>query len=332
MTINSRLAIAMIALFITTLACGRLSTSAAPVSPISHPFDYYGWVYVFYDETHNDLARISSYTNTAFATSPEQVKILASFGFEQIIYILNEQAALEIMYANAGQSMPDDGDAFHEQIIPDYREKFFEAYRQYLTQTKDLLTEADVYSRIDLFYIADEPALHRNVYVDQDFLNQYAGEFKSVFTEKKSTIAFAAIDDPQVVSARPQSGPHFDPPPSLDVVTVDPYFYDFSGEVDVPCERAAIQKWLYQDNPLSNINWAKQFHKPIIVVGDAEIRGGRSAKDCHIKGTYALLKDDPAIAGLVWFIYDKKYAEANYILGAANDPHLVEIIENLGGK
>ncbi|MEK6751319.1 MAG: hypothetical protein AABZ00_03555 [Chloroflexota bacterium] len=332
MTTTSRITIILITLLIATLACGRPTTSAATVYPVSHPFDYYGWVYVFYDETHNDLARISSYTNTAFATSPEQVKILAPFGFKHIVYMLNEQATLEIMYANEGQSMPDDGSAFHEQIIPDYREKFFEAYRQYLSQTKDLLISADVYSQIDLFYIADEPAFHRNVYVDQDFLNQYADEFKAVFTEKQSAIAFAATDDPQVVSARPQSGPHFDPPPSLDVVIVDPYFYNFSGEVDVSCERAAIQKWLYQDNPLSNINWAKQFDKPIIVVGDAEIRGGQSAKDCHITETYALLKDDPAIAGLAWFIYDKEYDEGGYIRGAANDPHLVEVIENLGRK
>lgn len=332
MITNSRLTITLIALLITTLACGRSTTSAAPVAPISHPFDYYGWVYIFYDEAHNDLATISSYTNTAFAVSPEQVKILAPFGFEHIIYMLNEQAVLEIMYTNEGQSMPDDGSAFHEQIIPDYREKFFEDYRQYLAQTKDLLISADVYTQIDLFYIADEPAFHRNVYIDQDFLNQYVDEFKTVFTEKKSAIAFSASDDPQVISARPESGPHFDPPPSLDVVIVDPYFYDFAGKVDVPCDQAAIQKWLYQDNPLSNINWAKQFDKPIIVVGDAEIRGGQSAKDCHITETYALLKDDPAIAGLVWFIYDKEYDEANYIRGAANDPHLVEVIKNLGRK
>lgn len=332
MNTTSRLTITLISLLIATLACGRPTTSAEPLPPVTHPFDYYGWIYFFYGETNNDLARISSYTNTAFAISPEQVKILAPFGFEHIVYMLNEQAALEIMYANEGQSMPDDGSAFHEQIIPDYREKFFTAYRQSLAQTKDLLISAGVYGQIDQFYIADEPAFHRNVYLDQDFLNQYADEFKLVFTEKQSAIAFAATDDPQVVSARPESGPHFDPPPSLDVIMVDPYFYDFFGEVEVSCERTAIEKWLYQDNPLSNINWAKQFNKPIIVVGDAEIRGGQSAKGCHVTETYALLKDDPDIAGLIWFIYDKEYDEGGYIIGAANDPHLVEVIENLGRK
>lgn len=337
MNINLRSAIVLIILLVATLACGEStipsSTIAAPLPAVTHPFDYYGWVYLLYGETDNDLSRISSYTNTAFATSPEQVKILASFSFEHIIYLLNEQTPLEIMYATVGQTMPSDVNTFHEQAISAYREKFFEAYRQYLAQTKDLLVSTGVYDQIDLFYIADEPAFHRNVYIDQDFLNQYAAEFKDVFPEKQSMITFAAMDDPQAVSARPEIGPNFDPPASLDIIVVDPYFYDFFGEVDVPCERAAIQKWLYQDNPLSNINWAKQFNKPIIVVGDAGIRGGQSPKDCYITETYTLLKDDSSIVGLVWFIYDKDYEEGGgYIRGAANDPHLVEVIENLGRK
>jgi hypothetical protein len=87
---------------------------------------------------------------------------------------------------------------------------------------------------------------------------------------------------------------------------------------------------LYSENSLSNINWAKQFDKPIIVVGDAEIKAGHSPKDCYITETYHILKDDSSIAGLIWFIYDKQYNEGGYFTGAANDPALVELIENLG--
>lgn len=316
----------------TTLACRITSapSPSAPLPPITHPFDYYGWVYVFYTEANNDFARISSYTNTAFAVSPEQIKILAPWKFEHIIYMLNETATLESLYADMGLTFSND--SFHAQVIPEYREKFFAAYRQFLARTKAMLLSADVYDQVDVFYLADEPALHRNIYLDQAFLNQLADEFKTVFPDKLSAMTFAATDDPQAISQRPQSGPHFDPPPSLDLIMVDPYFYDLSGEADIPCDRSAINAWLYHDHPLSNIQWAKSFSKPIIVVGDAEIRGGRSAQDCHVQETYAILQDDPAITGLVWFIYDKEYDEGGYIRGAANDPHLLNVIENLGRK
>jgi hypothetical protein len=319
----------MVSILVT--ACGTAKSPTLP-PPLPSPFEYYGWVYVFYTESNYNLERMATYTNTAFATSPEQAKILSLLGFKHIIYMLNETTVLERITRNEKLTVPNESQTafFYQDFLPDFREKFFTAYYDYLTQLKDELITASVYSAIDVFYIADEPALHKNVYIDQAFLDQYADVFKQVFPDKKSAIAFSEITDPAVITSRPESGPHLTPPASLDIIVVDPYFYDLTGEKDLPCERNVIQNWLYSGNPFSNINWAKQFGKPIIVAGDAEIKAGHSPKDCYITETYHILKDDSSIAGLIWFIYDKEYNEGGYFTGAANDPALVELIENLG--
>ena len=325
-----KLAIYLLIIILTT-ACGPAENSTLP-PPISPPFEYYGWVSVYYTESSYDLERMATYTNTAFAVSPEQVKILSSLGFKHIIYMLNEAAILEQMIKNEDLTVPNESQAaiFYQELLPDFREKFFMAYHDYLLQLKDGLIKTNVYDAIDVYYIADEPALHKNIYLDQAFLDQYADEFKQVFFDKKSTIAFSEIIDPAAIASRPESGTHFAPPASLDIITVDPYFYDLTGEKDLPCERAVIQNWLYSENTLSNINWAKQFGKPIIVAGDAELKAGHSPKDCYITETYQILQEDSSITGLVWFIYDKEYNEGGYFTGAANDPALVRLIENLG--
>jgi len=319
----------MISVLLT--ACGTAENPTLP-PPISSPFEYYGWVYVFYTESNYDLERMATYTNTAFATSPDQVKILSSLGFKYIIYVLNESIVLERIIKNEKLTVPIESQAtiFYRDFLPDFREKFFTVYHDYLTQLKDELITTSVYDAIDIFYIADEPALHKNIYIDQGFLDQYADVFKQVFPDKKSAIAFSEITDPAVIASRPESGPHLAPPGSLDIIIVAPYFYDLTGEKDLPCKRDVIQNWLYSENSLSNINWAKQFNKPIIVAGDAEIKAGHSPKDCYITETYHILKDDSSIAGLIWFIYDKEYNEGDYFTGAANDPALVYLIENLG--
>ncbi len=330
MKISRLLAIYFI-LSVLVTACGTAEPPPLP-PPISPPFEYYGWVYVFYTDSNSDLKRMATYTNTAFATYPAQVKILSALGFKHIIYILNESIILERLTKNENLTAPNESQAavFYQDILPDFREKFFTVYRDYLTQLKEELVMTGVYDAIDVFSIADEPALHKNVYIDQAFLDQYADVFKQVFPDKKSAIAFAEITDPAVIVTRPESGPHLAPPDSLDLIIVDPYFYDLTGEKDLPCRRDVIQDWLYSANPLSNINWAKQFNKPIIVAGDAEIKAGKSPKDCYVTETYRILQDDASIAGLVWFIYDKEYNEGGYLTGAANDPALVDLIENLG--
>lgn len=315
-----------------SLACG---TTAAPLPPsVSPPFEYYGWVYVGYSENTRDLQRMLTYTNTAFAIAPEQVKILAPLGFKHIIFMLNETAILERLAQNENLTLPHTTESaiFYQDFLPDFRDKFFTAFRDYLQQLKNELMEAEVYDAIDVFYIADEPALHRNHYLDQEFLNQYAEEFKQVFPDKKSTMSFAQMTDPATIESRPESGPHLEPPPGLDIITVDPYFPDPIYEQAVSCDLDSIRNWLYTGNPLSNIDWAKQFDKPILVVGDAQIKAGKSPKKCHVTATYQLLQEDPEIAGVVWFIYDKEYNEMDYITGAANDPRLVELIETLEQK
>ena len=317
---------------LTLSACGVKETESPIMLPVNHPFDYYGWFYVLYGERDNDLAEIAEYMNTAFATSPEQVKLLKAHKFEHIIFVFNESAILEGLWKNEGRNAPDPAPAgvlFYDNEVPNFRKKFFIAYQQYMEQLKDSLIAAGVYDQIDVYYIADEPALHRNVYRDQDFLDQYVDEFHNVFQGKKSAITFAENKDPE--NLYPGTGPHYNPPEHLDLVAVDPYFIDpKTGAVDLPCERTAIRDWLYKDNSFSNINWAKQFKKPIIVIGDAQLKADQPPKDCYVLETYSILKEDPAVVGLVWFIYDKEYEEGDYLRGAANNPSLVELIETLG--
>lgn len=337
---NHITAISIVLIFLASLAwmavfSPAIRKSATPLPPsIAPPFEYYGWVYVGYTENTHDLQRMLTYTNTAFAIAPEQAKILAPLGFKHIIFMLNESTILERLAQNANLTLPQASQTaiFYQDLLPDFREKFFTAYRDYLQQLKNELLEADVYDAIDVFYIADEPALHRNIYLDQEFLNQYADEFKQAFPDKKSTMSFAQMTDPAASQSRPESGPHLNPPLGLDIITVDPYFPDPIFEQSLSCDMEIIKNWLYAGNPLSNIDWAKQFDKTILVVGDAQIRAWQSPKDCYVTATYQLLQEDPQIAGLVWFIYDKEYNEMHYITGAANNPRLVELIENLGQK
>ncbi|MES2355554.1 MAG: hypothetical protein V4568_14385 [Pseudomonadota bacterium] len=300
-----------------------------PVSPSAF-FEYYGWFYAQYglSATPNDLALVAPYTNTGFAIVPEQLPILKPYGFRHNVYSFNEAVILEILYRGDNQVMPapdNYGVIWHENYITDFRNKFFIAYRAYMVDLKNALIANGLYATVDTFYLADEPALRRNVYLDQAFLDRLAAEFKTVFPDKKSAITFAQHAGP----AYPARGPHYNPPVTLDIVMVDPYFYvSGPGQPVVPCNTTAIRDWLYQGNAESNIGWAKQFGKPIVVIGDGRLQGGLPLPDCHIIETYNILKADPAVKGLVWWIYDKDYTEGP-ISGGGNSPHLVDLIRRL---
>lgn len=326
MPIKTRLAALLLILFLSVTAC-QPAVPSEPLAPVEPPFTYYGWVYVRYTAESVDLARIRTYTNTGFAVLPAQVQTLDALNFENIIFLFNERAILDLLWKNEGRQLPSvDGVLWHDQEIPEYREKFFRAYIQYMQDLKEEFLTAGVYDHVDIFYLADEPALHRNVYLDQGFLDRYVAEFKQVFPDKLGAITFA-----QAWESTRVAGPHYDPPAQLDLVILDPYFFAVElGLAEVSCDRDAIRDWLYQGNPVSSIDWAKQFGKPILVAGDAQLKDGQSPKDCYLTEMYVLLQEDPDIAGLIWFIYDKEYEEGGYIRGGSNDPHLVELIENLG--
>jgi len=252
-----------------------------------------------------DLEKIHAYTNTAFAVSPEQVSLLSEIGFSRIVFILNTTSLIE---QNSSQD-------------PLYREKFFDAYRLYLQQLRVSLTEAGVLSSIDIFYLADEPALHRSIYLDQQFLEQITEEFKKVFPEKKAAMVFAQNPNPTSVS--PERGLHFAPPEALDIVIVDPYI----DPEKVLCTEESVRDWVYEKNPASTIGWAKQYRKTIIVAGDAQLRNGKPIHACYQKFIFEILKKDKEVSGLVWFAYDKSYQE-EFLSGAANDPEFVRYIES----
>ncbi|MBI5296256.1 MAG: hypothetical protein HY869_12345 [Chloroflexi bacterium] len=326
MQTNTSLAALLFILILSITAC-QPTVPPEPLAPVEPPFTYYGWIYVGYTAESADLARIRTYTNTGFAVLPVQVQILEGRGFENIIFLFNESAILDLLWKNEGRQLPGvDGALWYDQEIPEYRNKFFQAYRQYMQGLKDELLTAGVYNQVDIFYLADEPAMHRNIYLDQDFLDRYVAEFKQVFPDKLGAITFAQAWEPTTAA-----GSHYDPPAQLDLVILDPYFFAVElGLDEVSCDRDEIREWLYQGNSVSSIGWAKQFGKPILVAGDAQLKDGQPPKDCYLTEMYALLQEDPDIAGLLWFIYDKEYDEGGYIRGGGNDPHLVELIENLG--
>jgi hypothetical protein len=310
-----------------------LSALSGPSLAASTAFDYYGWFYVQYGLTSapNDLAKLAPYTNTGFAMAPQQASLLQPQAFTHNFYVFNLSTILNQVYSNDGKTMPAPnqyGVVWHANYITDFRTKFFAAYHQYMTDLKNSLTANGSYAMFDTFYLADEPALHRNVFLDQSFLDQYVADFKTYMPGKKGAIPFA--QDTSAGAANYARGPHYNPPSGLDLVMVDPYFSVSSpGQPTVAC--SSVQNWLYQGNPNSNINWAKQFGKPILVAGDGRLQGGLPLPDCYITTTYSVLKADTAIKGLVWWIYDKDYVEGQ-ITGGGNSQHLVDLIAGLGAS
>lgn len=312
---------------------GPRAEDAPPLAPRESSFEFYGWFAVDYSESTESLKRIRTYTNTGFATVPFQVKILKNLGFEHIVYSLafTDHAVLDQLEEEMSTPIPElYGIKLYTTGIPNYREKFFALYRTKLEELKRSLEEAGSLDAIDLFYLADEPAIYRNIYLDQEFLDQIATEFKRVFRDKKTTMVFAQYPEPRDPRAV-WAGPHLAPPAVLDIVGVDPYI----DPKKVSCDTESIRSWLYERNPATSINWAKQFGKSIIVVGDAQIRDGKALDFCYPQATFDILKIDKDVVGIIWYQYDKSYKEASdfgELSGAANDPGFVHMIENIGRK
>lgn len=311
----------------------RLFTSnvedTEPLAPHETEFEYYGWFAVDYVTPTSALKRIRTYTNTAFATTPLQANILKELHFEHIIYAtaFNNQAVLDRLEEEERTPLPESyGVKLYAKGIPNYQEKFFALYRTELAELKESLGGS--MDAIDLFYLADEPALNRNVYPDQAFLDRMVTEFKGMFPGKKTTMVFAQYPEPRDPRAV-WAGPHFEPPGALDIVSVDPYI----DLAKVDCDVENIRKWLYQGGQNSNIDWATRFGKPIVVIGDAQIRDGKALDSCYPQATFDILKTDKNVVGLIWYQYDKSYKEASdfgELSGAANNPAFVHMIENLG--
>lgn len=304
-----------------------------PLAPRESIFEYYGWFLVDYSEPTPALQRIRTYTNTAFAAVPLQAKILTELGFKHIVYSLafTDGAVLDQLEKEMSTPIPElYGVKLYATGIPNYREKYFAIYRIKLEELKRSLEEDGVLDAIDVFYLADEPAIRRTIYPDQEFLDRLVAEFKRVFKDKKTTMVFAQYPEPRDPRAV-WAGPHFAVPPALDIVGVDPYI----NPKKVSCDTESIRSWLYEKNPATNINWAKQFKKPIIVIGDAQIRDGKALDFCYPQATFDILKADKDVAGLIWYQYDKSYKETSdfgELSGGANNPEFVGMIENLGRK
>src|SRR3989344_3898026 len=232
---------------------------AAPLAPRESSFEYYGWFAVDYSEPTEDMKRIRTYTNSGFAAQPLQAKILKELGFKHIVYAtaFTDQAVLDQLEAGMSTPIPVSYEVkLYATGIPGYREKYFTLYRTKLEELRRSLEETGSLDAIDLFYLADEPAIQRNIYPDQEFLDRTVVEFKRVFGDKKTTMVFAQYPEPRDPRAV-WAGPHFAPPPALDIVGTDPYM-DFKK---VSCDTESIRSWLYERKPATNIHWAKQFGK-----------------------------------------------------------------------
>lgn len=255
-------------------------------------FGYYGFFYTDYTASNHDLAQLRQWTNTGFASSMAQLEVLLAFGFERVIYSFDPYAVLPRVGVDPGS--------------PEFRARYFAALREALGGLRQALAGRGYLGRVTDFYIADEPALHRDLFKDQAFLDRYADEFKGAFPAQRLWAAFAQVLPSQ---------PHLNPPPRLDGVVVDPYFWDQGLAVD------AVSKYLYEAHPNSALNWAKQFDKPIIVAGHAMY----PVRNDLVEREYQVLRNDPAVIGLVWFIYDKTFVSG----GAGQHPALVDFIRGL---
>lgn len=294
----------------------RIYTVPSAVSANSG-FTHYG--FYSYSAGESDLADLATYTHTTFARSVEQVQLAKSYGFRDIIYEFRFEGILMELLASEGIVVIENPLAYDFRRIAGYATKALELYRRRLISLKSGLVAAGVLDDVGMFVLSDEPALHRNYVPDQAFLDGIENTFKSVFPDKKSTMAFAE----DRLSTDPFRGTHLLPPPTLDVITVDPYFWD---NTSTGCDE--IGRSLYATNQNSTISWALQFGKPIIVAGDAMLRSGVDPLTCYVSGTYNILKNDPRIIGLIWFIYDRVFQDGT-LMGAANSPSLVRTIKGL---
>ena len=282
-------------------------------------FTHYGF-YSYDGVSENDLADLATYTHTTFARTVQQVRLARSYGFRNIIFEFRFEGVLAELIANEGITVVGNPLAYDFRTIYEYERKALELWRRRLVSLRGELLSAGVLNDVGLFILSDEPALHRN-YVNQELLNSIEETFKAVFPEKRSTMAFAE----DRFSSDPSRGAHLSPPPTLDVVTVDPYFWD---NTSIGCSEAEIRRSIYSTNANSTIDWAVQFNKPIVVAGDAMLRSGVDPLQCYITGVYNVLSEDPRVIGLIWFIFDQEFRQGP-LTGAANSPALVETIKNL---
>lgn len=286
----------------------------------------YGFFYLDYTQTKNDLADLVSYTNTMFAKSPEQVSLLVSAGFKNIIYtrydFWSPSPLLKKLLISEGVTVTEDVTTTYDfRTIPNYETKVLALYKDELLALRNELIATNTLDKISTFYIADEPALHKNYIPNQAFLENIEKTFKSVFPDKKSMIAFA--EDRQSTSSF--RGVHMNPPSTLDIVGMDPYFL---GNPIVNCSEESIKKFLFVDNANSAVNWAIQFNKPIYLIGDAMLRNGSALPDCYTQNTYNLAQREALIQGLIWYTYDTSFVEGE-LSGAANSTNLMNFIKNL---
>ena len=283
---------------------------------------HYGFVYFGFNSANNDLDKLSAYTSTIVLNTHDEASLARAHGFKDIV--LGETFETDVLPA----LMAEEGitayatSTYDFRTIPNYETKALSLWRQKLQAARADLASRGLLGSIGEMYISDEPALHRNYIPDQAFLDSIASIFKEVFPDTKSTMAFA---EDRSASADSFRGPHLNPPPALDFVTVDPYFWN---NTTVSCSKAAIQEYLYQTNPNSTIDWALQFGKPVWVAGDAMLRNGADPLPCYVQDTYDILKADKRISGLVWFIYNKDFGEGS-LVGAANSPTLISEIRGL---
>ncbi|MEE4378885.1 MAG: hypothetical protein V2J55_15440 [Candidatus Competibacteraceae bacterium] len=271
--------------------------------------DLYGWYSEDYSTENNDLAELVSYTNTMLASTIEQAKLAVDADFPNVIYRYEHYQITDRM-----ETIPVDPDEF--------RNSYFLAYQQFLWELKDALVAQGIYDQVDYFFILDEPALRRDVILDQAFLERYVLEFDQVFPDKYSMIAFS--EDPD--STDPKRGAHMSPPSTVDYLIMVPYFWNN----DMPCDSAALRQYLYTDYPNSNLDWGLQWGKPVIVAGDAMIRRDEPPRFCYIDEVFALVSEDERIQGILWFIYDERWSIAEGRLkGSKQSPSFVAAVKAL---
>ncbi|MEQ9498710.1 MAG: hypothetical protein RIT81_17665 [Deltaproteobacteria bacterium] len=269
--------------------------------------DFYGWYNHPWNAQIADTAALRAYTNTITASDPNELVALYQRGFRRIVYRVSSHG-FGVRFALGGD-------------VAAYEAAFAAQYRPFFTDLRARLEATGVMSSVVAMYVADEPALHRDVFPNQGVFDRYIAFVAAQFPNQR--IAAALAQD--AAGAWPR-GPHFAPPPALDVMMMDPYFF-----ASVPCDRTSVEDYLYRTHPNSALDWAFGFGKEVWLVGDAMLRNGQPPAACHVRETMRIAQEDPRITGLMWFVYSAAFSDG-VLSGASRSPELLALVRSLSAR
>lgn len=283
-------------------------------------FKYYGWYSHFYSSI-NQITNMPSHMNFINIDSqdPNAIQMLSQAkakNFANIMYAM-KPVKKQILDKLAG--------------APTTNQNMLAAFEEIVRSEAARI--GNLMSAITIVYVADEPALNRELFCPQDctcqspgsnIFPQYVAIVQKYFgTNKKYAGAFAEV---QVQGTC--RGPNIPIPQSVNMILFNP-FMQSSDNPD--CKKA---EQYVESHPNSSLRWVRQQYngRDVILVGDAFLKAqggnGLIAKDyknskCYADKLYQIAKKNrPLVDGIIWFIYNKRYSTSEPLFFGANPTDL----------